>query len=249
MIEGVASEVWLRYNVSRDVALRNDIVVSYVNLVKCVVLKMREACGCAEVDDLVSCGMLTLIDCVERFDVTRNVKFETFASIKIRGSVIDYIRKQDWVPRNLRKSAKAVEEAYQKLSGDENENIEEKVAKHLGVTVFYVREMMSEVCRFNIISYEQLVYDALSGDKFELPDRSQSGRPDAELLLKEFMEKLETGLAGLLEREKLVLALYYTEQLKLKEIARIFEVTESRVCQIHGRALKKLKEKLSAYLK
>lgn len=245
----VDKELWKCYSQTRDVKLRNEIVMKYTRLVKGLVFKMRGAYNDVEMEDVVNHGMMTLIDCVERFDFTREVKFETFASIRIRGNVIDYLRQQDWVPRRLRREAKQVEKAFVDLKCSETENLEGKVAEYLGITVENVRKIISEISRFHIISYEELVYGALEGNQVEFQDTTGFGSPDEELLKKEFAQQLTELISKLLEREKLILALYYSERLKFKEIANILEVTESRICQIHGRTLKKLKEGLIVYLK
>ena len=246
-----AESIWETYSKTKDITIRNKLVMQYAGLVKSIVLKMRDVCGKAEVEDLINHGIITLMECIDRFDYKRDIKFETFASIRIRGAVIDYVRKQDWVPRNLRKSAKMVEEVYMSIdiTEDDSERIEEKVAAHLGTTVENVRRLMNEISKFNIISYEELVYNSLSGEHIELPDLSKMGSPDEELLKREFSEKLTQALSNLTNKERLILSLYYSELLRLKEIAKIFEVTESRICQLHSKALKKIKEELKEYLK
>ncbi|GHV30581.1 RNA polymerase sigma factor [Clostridia bacterium] len=251
MTEDIAAdnEMWELYGQTKDSKLRNKIVMRYAGLVRGIVLKMRGIYNDSDTDDIISHGMITLVECVDRFDFVRGIKFETFASIRIRGNVIDYLRQQDWVPRNLRKEAKKVEKAFTDLEGDDDEKLEEKVANYLGTTVGNVRKLMSEISKFNIISYEELVYDALSGAQVEIQDTTNMGVPDSELLKKEFLDYLAESLEELQEREKLILSLHYSETLKLKEIAEIIGVTESRVCQIHGKSLKKLKESLEIYLK
>ncbi|MDR2817167.1 MAG: FliA/WhiG family RNA polymerase sigma factor [Oscillospiraceae bacterium] len=251
MTEDVATdnEMWKLYCQTKDAKLRDRLVIRYAGLVKGIVLKMRGIYNDSDTDDIIGHGMITLVECVDRFDYVRGIKFETFASIRIRGNVIDYLRQQDWVPRNLRKEAKKVEKAFTDLECDDDERLEEKVASYLGTTVENVRKLMSEINKFNIISYEELVYDALSGTQVEIQDTTNTGVPDSELLKKEFLEYLTAALEELRAREKLILALYYSETLKLKEIAEIIGVTESRVCQIHGESLKKLKESLEIYLK
>ncbi|MDR1354436.1 MAG: FliA/WhiG family RNA polymerase sigma factor [Oscillospiraceae bacterium] len=251
MGEGADSDkdMWQLYSQTRDAGLRDQIIIRYSGLVKGMVLKMRGVYDSSDADDIINHAMITLIECVDRFDHTKGVKFETFAAHRIRGNVIDFLRKQNWVPRRLRQEAKKVERAFVELGGgDEGEDLEVRVAEHVGMTVDNVRRLMSEVSKFNIVSYEQLVYESLEGGQQDIRDPNNLGDPDGEFLKREFEDHLVNALGKLKERDRVILSLYYSEGLKFREISEVLGVTEARVCQIHGALLKKIRDQLREYL-
>ncbi len=242
--------LWLAYSESRDPALRNDIVMHYSNLVKMTALRMRGTYkNYAQLDDVVNQGIITLIDAVEKFDASKGFKFETFASIKVKGAIIDYIRSQDWVPRRLRKLSGDLDETYNKLCTDlgrQPTHIE--IAKALNITTEQLDRVMESTYNFNLLSYEEVVWQKMSAMGDEPVTDSVEESPERKLMEKELREQLGSAIDSLNDRERTVVSLYYYEKLKLKEIADLIGVSESRVCQIHSAAIIKMKKTMKDYI-
>ena len=253
---GAASEkdttaaLWREYAEDRGQNARNDIVMHYQGLVKMIALRMRGTYkNYAQLDDVVNQGIIALIDAVEKFDPAKGFKFETFASIKVKGAVIDYIRQQDWVPRRLRKLSSDLEETNNKLYtrfGRQPSNAE--IAKELGVTIEQLDRVLESTYSFNLLSYEEVVWQKMSVMGDEPVSDSVEDSPERRFMDKELRRQLGVAVDSLNERERTVVSLYYHEKLKLKEIAEVLGVSESRVCQIHSAAIIKMKHTMKDYL-
>lgn len=242
--------LWQAYSESRSQDLRNEIVMYYSGLVKMIALRMRGTYkNYAQVDDVVNQGIIALIDTVEKFDVSKGFKFETFATIKVKGAVIDYIRAQDWVPRRLRKLSGELDNAYNELYselGRQPANAE--LAKKLNITLEQLDRVMESTYNFNMLSYEEVVWQKMSAMGEEPMSESIEDSPERKFMETELKGQLAASIESLNERERLIVSLYYYEKLKLKEIADVLGVTESRVCQIHSTALIKMKKIMSDYV-
>jgi RNA polymerase sigma factor for flagellar operon FliA len=241
---------WDAYLQSRDIDLRNDLVMEYANLVKVIALKMRGVYkNYAQLDDVVNQGIIALIDAVEKFDPARGIKFETFASIKVKGSIIDFIRTQDWIPRRLRKLSSDLETAHNKLYtelGRQPTNPE--IAKEINITVKQLDRVMEQTYNFNLLSYEEVVWQKMSAMGDEPSADIADEQPEQNLMESELRQQLAASLDRLNERERTVISLYYYEKLKLKEIAEVLGVSESRVCQIHSTAIVKMRGTMRDYI-
>ena len=205
-----------------------------------------------EYDDLVGYGVFGLIDAIDKFDYVKGVKFETYASLRIKGAILDQIRKMDWIPRTMRQRQKkleaaemAIEEKYGRMATDE------EIAAELGISLDEYGSWQSQVSMSGIISLDDyleqgsdLVADN-SGSKLGISSFEQ---PEAAVEKEELKESLAAAIEELTEKEQKVVALYYYEELTLKEISRVLSVSESRVSQLHTKALTKLKEKLGDYM-
>ena len=228
---------------------RRELVNIYARIVKYVAGRM--AIGLphyVEFNDLISAGLLGLIQAIDKFDHTRGIKFETFAIPRIRGSILDELRSQDWFPRSLRRKAKQLEEAYSRLETRLGRPATDaEVARELGIPVEEFDGMIGEVSIATIMSLDA----DTSGDESEgsssLGDYlADPASEDVEQLLarQEMKDLIGSRMSELPEKEQLVLVLYYYEELTLKEIGEILDVTESRVCQIHTKAILRLKSKI-----
>lgn len=245
-----SAELFKRYKESGDHEIRNDLVMRYNYIAKTVAQQMRGiASNYADVEDVVNQGMLTLIDCVERFDPEKEVKFETYAFMRIRGAVIDFVRKQDWRPRRVRKTAKDVSAAYDELSNKFlREPTSKEISDFLNISEDELHKHYSEFSRAMVVSFESIVDNAINTENTQTIS-SDSDSPEHMLFRRELKEQLAMAIDALTEREKLVVSLYYYENLKLAEISKVLSVSESRVCQIHSKALGKLRGKIDKYLK
>ena len=235
-----------QYRQTRDVGLRNDIVLRYMEIVKYVAISTRGIyCKYAEIDDNVNEGVLALIKAVESYDIQRGVKFETYASIKIKGAIIDFVRKQDWIPRRVRNFGHSLDTAYNELYSKLNRHpTNQELADYMGVPKEKLLRAMSDLAGAATLSFEELLYE----DNFENCESAGSGAADQSLYEKELKEVLTAAINELKPREKQVVSLYYYERLKFGEIAKVLNVSESRVCQIHSKAMLLLKRKLKDYM-
>ncbi|MCL2754151.1 MAG: FliA/WhiG family RNA polymerase sigma factor [Oscillospiraceae bacterium] len=246
------TDLFHKYTTTRDVGVRNEIVLQHMNMVSktAVVLRNMYAKG-FEVEDLVNEGMLALISAVESFEPGRGVKFETYATIKIKGAIIDYIRKQDWIPRSVRKFGRRLEEAYGVLYNRlERTPTNAELAEELELTEEKFEKMLADTANTNTLSFEELLYE----DNFSLfggqsNHTTPSGGVDTRLYVQERKKMVAEAIDGLKPKEKQVVSLYYYENLKLSEIADVLGVTESRVCQIHSKCMIMLRQKLEYYIR
>jgi RNA polymerase sigma factor FliA len=228
--------------------LREKIILHYLHLVRYVVsrLPVTLPSGVGP-EDLLSYGTMGLIEAVERFDVERGLKFETYAITRIRGSIIDQLRVQDWIPRGVRKRSKNLQEAMAKLEERLGRNAtEEELSKELGVPVVKIRQMVSESNNLMMSLDESWSGEEGQGNSLiDLIEDQRSPDPENEYEAHELRERLSQAINGLPEREKLLIALYYHENMTLREIGEIIQVSESRVCQLHAQAILRLRNKLT----
>lgn len=228
--------------------LREKIILHYLHLVRYVVsrLPVTLPSGVGP-EDLLSYGTMGLIEAVERFDVERGLKFETYAITRIRGSIIDQLRVQDWIPRGVRKRSKNLQEAMTRLEQRLGRNAtEEELSKDLGVSVVKIRQMVSESNNLMLSLDESWSGEEGQGNSLiDMIEDQRSPDPEHEYETHELRERLTHAINSLPEREKLLIALYYHENMTLREIGEIIQVSESRVCQLHAQAILRLRNKLT----
>jgi RNA polymerase sigma factor for flagellar operon FliA len=245
-------ELWRRYKEGGDQSARERLVVAYSPLVKFVAGRTGARLPShVEQADLISYGMIGLIEAMERFDQKRQIRFETFAMQRIRGAIIDELRSLDWVPRSVRARARDIEEANSKLEHELGRApSDEELAGRLGINEEELQESLLQISNSSILALEELWMSAdASGDKVSLLDTIEDERapdPQAALDSSELKERLQDAVQDLPERETLVIALYYFENLTLREIGEVLGVTESRVSQLHSKAVLRLRSRLRA---
>jgi RNA polymerase sigma factor for flagellar operon FliA len=240
-------DLWHRFKDLGDRSARERLVVAYSPLVKYVAGRLGAGLP-AHVDeaDLISYGMLGLLGAIERFEPEREIKFETYAVTRIRGAIIDELRTLDWVPRSIRTRARQIEEANSFLEGQLGRvPTEEELAERLEVDVEDLRQSLLDISQSSVLALDELwtVSDS-SGDQVSLLDTIEDPNatdPQAELDTTEVRDRLAEAIESLPERERLVIALYYYENLTLREIGEVLGVTESRVSQVHTKAVLRLK--------
>lgn len=243
-------ELWRRYKEDGDEQARERLVLAYSPLVKYVAGRMASGLPAhVEEADLISYGLLGLISAIERYEPEREIKFETFAITRIKGSIIDELRSLDWVPRSVRARAREIERVNAKLENElQRPPTDQEMADALGMTVEEFQESLLQISNSSIVALDELwtVSDA-SGDQVSLLDTLQDPSavdPAHEMDTTEMKDRLAEAIARLPEREKLVIALYYYENLTLREIGEVLGVTESRVSQLHTKAVLRLKSRL-----
>jgi len=229
---------------------REQLVVAYSPLVKYVAGRMSSGLPAhVEEADLISYGLIGLINAIERFEPDRDIKFETYAITRVKGAIIDELRALDWVPRSVRARARQIERAHGKLEHRLHRTpTDEEMARELGLTIDEFQESLLKISTSTVVALDELwaVGDA-SGDQVSLLDTLHDpDAPDPEKLLDaaELRERLAAAIAALPDREKLVISLYYYENLTLREIGEVLGVTESRVSQMHTKAVLRLKSRL-----
>lgn len=234
-----------RYKQTPDKALRNEIVMRSMHIVRYAVLSTRNMYRCyADDDDISNEAVLALMNAVDSFDPKKNVKFDTYASIKVRGAIIDYIRRQDSVPRGVRKFIRDYDSAYSVLYTElDREPTREEIAARLGVTEEKLDSFLSKSAAASTLSFEELLFEG-----FDMADETVESAAEAQLILSERRSQLASAIDSLKDKERTVITLYYYENLKYSEIATVLGISESRVCQIHTKAVDKLREKISGYM-
>lgn len=229
--------------------LREKLILSYLHLVRYVVSRLPVTLPISiATEDLISYGTMGLMEAVERFDPERGLKFETYAVTRIRGAIIDQLRFQDWIPRGVRKRSRDLTEAMHRLEEQLGRSpTDDELAQELGVTKTKLQAMLSESNNL-MLSLDDTYGNDTSGSKMTLLDTvedSNSPDPQGEYEANELRNRLAAAIASLPEREKLLIALYYHENMTLKEIGEVICVSESRVCQLHAQAILRLRSKLS----
>ncbi|MBT3516638.1 MAG: FliA/WhiG family RNA polymerase sigma factor [Nitrospina sp.] len=205
-----------------------------------------------EVDDLISVGVLGLMDAISKYDSTRGAKFKTYAEFRVRGAILDELRSLDWVPRSIRQKASQVDKVVQELQAKLSRSPEdEEVAKEMGLSLDQFHDTLNETKSMPVFSLEDLGLAKDSGEQQSLLD-CLAGKADADpqtqIRLVELKEIIAKAIDGLPEKERLMVSLYYYEELTMKEIGAVLEITESRVSQIHSKAVYRLRTKLKAII-
>ena len=236
-----------------DGKLRDQLIMDYAPLIRFVAQRIAARLPSnIDIDDLISAGVIGLMDAIEKYDPSRDNKFKTYAEFRIRGAILDELRSQDWVPRSVRDKAKKIERAYAELEQKFGRAVsDQEVSKALGIGIDEYYEMSSKVKSVTLLSIDELSGPNQQERKSLLDclENVNSKNPFAQLKSKGLKNVLVKSIEELPEKQKLVLSLYYYEDLNLKEIGRILEVTESRVSQLHTQAVEKLRARLKDQLK
>lgn len=240
-----AQRLWESYTQDGSQDTKNEIVLHYMYLVKRIVYRLLPTYeGYSNFDDLLSCGVLGLIDAINKFDVKREIQFEHYATMRIRGEIIDHMRKQDWAPSSLRRKIQAITGAYSELENTlQREPTDQEVAEHLDMSERELQKIVGKMHMFNVMHFEELINNECSLAQVV---QDNSDTPEEELESKEMKRILADMIETLPEKERLVITLYYYEELTLKEIAEVLGVSESRASQIHSKAIMKFRSKMQA---
>lgn len=230
--------------VGTEAGAQDELVTRYAPLVKRIAYHlMSRLPPNVQADDLIQAGMIGLLEAARNYDKTQGASFETYAGIRIRGSMLDEIRKSDWTPRSLHRKVRQVSEAIRSIESEEGRDARDsEVAGRMGLSLQEYHRVLKDASGHKVFSFEDLpvgeesVTESLSGER----------KGPLELLeMDKFRDGLAQAISGLPDRERLVMSLYYDEELNLREIGAVLGVSESRVCQIHGQALMRLKSRMS----
>ncbi len=247
-----AAATLAEYQSTKDAALRNDLILHYSYIAKSVAVQMRGITGSyAQVEDIVNEGILTLMDCLDKYTPDKGMKFENYAYMRVRNANIDFVRKQDWVPRRVRRTAREMSDAYNELSTElMREPTNKELAAHMGVDEEAIHKHLAEMNAGAVVSFEDLLQNALPGtsEPVSLGEDGDTALPERGLMKTELRQQLVEAIELLNEKERLVITLYYYEHLKLHEIAGIMGVSESRISQTHSKAILKMNARLVQYM-
>jgi RNA polymerase sigma factor FliA len=246
--------IWEEYKRTHDAHLRDRLILTYAPLVKYVAGRLGTGLPAhVEEGDLVSYGLLGLMNAIERYDPGRDTKFETYAISRIKGSIIDELRSLDWVPRSVRSRSREIERAIAELEHKlHRAPTDEEIAAHIGISDQEFHDSLTQISRSSVAALDELwTISSSGGDTVSLIDTLQDPNaddPSMEMSRTELRDALAGAIGKLPEREKTVITLYYYEELTLREIGEVLGVTESRVSQLHTKAILRLKAKLHGSL-
>ena len=249
MDEAYKNKLWNEYAATKSSEVREQLILEYAPLVKLVAGRLSMYLGYnVEYDDLVSYGIFGLIDAIDKFDSMKEVKFETYASLRIRGSILDQIRKMDWIPRTIRQKQKKIDAAMKEIETTTGRAAtDEEIAQKLEISTDDFADWQSQMKITGVVSLNEFME---SGSEIPAEQHTQHRfeEPEEVIEKEELREVLGQALELLTEKEKKVILLYYYEDLTLKEISNVLEVSESRVSQLHTRALQKMKVRMGNYM-
>ena len=230
--------------------LREQLILEYAPLVKLVAGKMCMYLGNnVEYDDLCGYGVFGLIDAIDKFDTAKDVKFETYASLRIKGAILDQIRKMDWIPRTIRKRQRLIEEASRNIEDRTGKNVTDaQLCEELGITEKELLEWQGQLKITNLVSLNEFMDAGGNEPAMETRTNSHFIQPEENVAATELKQKLDEALEILTEKEKKVILMYYYEDMTLKEISLVLCVSESRVSQLHTKALLKMKKNMGEYM-
>ena len=249
MDEAARERLWMDYSRLHTQEIRDKLIVEYAPLVKVVAGRLCMYLGSnVEYDDLVGVGVFGLIDAIEKFDTRKNIKFETYASLRIRGEIIDQIRKSDWIPRTIRQKQKQLDTVMKDIEAKTGRQAtDEEIAEALGISSDELMNWQAQMNLTNVVSLDEFVDAGM-----EISDAHSYSRrytsPEENLERSELKVMLEEAIEQLTDKERSVILFYYYEDLTVKEIAQVMEVTESRVSQLHTKALQKMKKVMGDYV-
>lgn len=245
MDEHSKNKLWEKYSKTKDSTIKDQLIVEYAQLVKFVAGRLSMYLGSnVEFDDLCGYGIFGLIDAIDKFDYEKGVKFETYASLRIRGSILDNIRKMDWIPRSIRKKQKTIDTAVKKLEYELGRlATDEEISVELDISLDEYYKWSNQTNALALTSLEEYVEQG-GENRVEPMSHSKYNQPEDVAEKNALKELLTEAIESLTEKEKKVIILYYYEELTLKEISAIMSVSESRISQLHTKALGKMKGNL-----
>lgn len=234
----------IEYRRTHELQIKQELVLRYVHIIKSIAMQMRDVyVSFAQVDDIINEGVLVIMNGLDKFEPDKNVKFETYISKRLRGMIIDMARKQDWIPRSVRKNAKDIDEVTLKLYNELGRYpTPEEISKYLNLSLEQYQEVQRKMTFYNVLSLDMVLDDG--DDKkaaVSVPSRNESEQPELQCLRKEASEIMVEGIQSLKENEQLVISLYYVEELNMKQIAEVLKVSEPRISQLHANAVRKLR--------
>lgn len=238
-------ELLTLYQKTGELEIKKELALRYLYIVKSIAIQMRDVyVGFTQMEDIVNEGVLMLMTAIDKFDADKNAKFETYASRRIRGMIIDIARKQDWVPRTVRKNLRDINEVSSKFYSEQGRppSVEE-LAERMEMEPQKIRSVMGKANLSSILSLDMILEETSERYRaVQIPSDKKDEQPEERFMEQEFKNTLAEAIRSLKEKEQIVISLYYVEELNMKQIASIINVSEPRVSQIHASAVEKLRE-------
>ena len=236
-------ELLEEYSQTKNHAIKQEIVLRYVYLVKSIAIQFRNVySNFTQIEDIIDEGIIALMKAVDKYDPSMNTKFETFVSKRLKGLIIDIVRKQDWVPRTIRKDLKDIDEAtkvlYERLGRYPKE---QEMADYLNISIEKYLKIVGKSNVYNLVSLDYFLDEQSRDGIFEKRLISREKLPEEQLESQEIRQVLKDGLLSLKKNEQIVLSLYYRKELTMREIADVMNLSKPRISQIHANALRKLR--------
>ena len=245
----VDQATWQRYEKTRDVGLRNEILMCYLYIVTCSLKRSQlVTAGRDDLEDMANHGVLELINCIDRYDCKRGVQFDSFASIRVRGAIIDYLRKKEWVPRDIHQKIRLVNKTSEQMQGELGRPPDDsELAKRMEISEAELAKLRVDEMNYHVLALEEtLPHGGMT--VMDTTEDQFGPTPERKLMEKDFKNQLAAFIDTLEAKERTVISLYYYEELKLREIAFVLGLTVPRVSQIHSKALSKLKQRIAEYM-
>jgi len=246
--------LWMEYTKTRSLDAREKLAEKYIHLVKYVINRMLTVSHIEsevlDYDDLYSCGVMGLLAAIDGFDTTREVKFITYAIPRIKGSIIDELRSVDWIPRSLRQQVNRLQSAFNELEGELMRPANDtELSQRLGITSEDLQSLLNHASRASLLSLDEVIRISDDGTttRGEMTPARKTEDPRNTIHQEEIVELLTQAIENLPEKERLVVIMYYNDELTLREIGEVLGVTESRICQLHTKAMLRLRGKLTAW--
>ena len=245
--------LWSKYEATHDPKIKEKLIIKYANLVKYVAGRLMISLPpSVESDDLESAGILGLIDAIDRFDLKYGVKFESYAIPRIKGSMLDELRKLDWIPRSIRSKTRILEKVMTKIENEKGAPAtDDEIAERLHISLEEYFNMLKEVSSVSLLSLDSVIFndEGSKGELHEVIEKKDDEEPYESISRDELKELIIRAIDDLPETERLVIALYYYEELTLKEIGQVLQLSESRISQIHTKTILSLRGKLKEAIK
>lgn len=248
--EKTNEELLAMYQKDGSLEVKQALTLRYLYIVKTIALQMRNIyAGNLQMEDIINEGVIAIMKSIDRYDPERDNKFETFVSRRIRGMIIDLVRKNDWMPRDFRKQVKAMEEAQASLSRSLGRPpTDEETADLLGMDLRKYRKLQRMSVMMNVLSLDMITDDEGEHQSLQISSGDVSSQPERAFLKVESRQILAEAIENLKEKEKMVISLYYVEELNMGQISQVLGVSEPRISQIHSSAIRKLKAYMSSYM-
>ncbi len=247
--EKTNEELLEMYRKEGKLEVKQALTLRHLYIVKTIALQMRSVyAGTLQMEDIINEGVIAIMKGIDRYDPERDNKFETFISRRIRGMIIDLVRKNDWMPRDFRKQVKSIEDARTALDRElGHPPSDEELAAYVGMDVRKYRKLQRMSVMMNVLSLDMITDDEGEHQSLQLSSGDLDSQPEKAFLKGESRQILAEAIESLKEKEKLVISLYYVEELNMGQIAQILKVSEPRISQIHSSAIRKLKAYMSNY--
>ena len=241
--EKTNEELLALYQESGEISIKQELVMRYLYIVKTIASQMRGVyAGSLQMEDIINEGVIAIMKGIDRYDPERDNKFETFISRRIRGMIIDLVRKNDWMPRDYHRQSKSIESARLALTEELNRPpSDEEIADYLQMDVKKCQKIQRMSSMVNVLSLDMVMGDDDERQPVQIPSTDIATQPERAFLREEALRILTDGINSLKEKEKMVVSLYYVEELNMSQIAQVLQVSEPRVSQIHSMAIRKLK--------